>query len=381
MKIIHSISTDQYDPISFDKNYLYNQYDKIISFVTKNYGVEFQNILSKPVLVGDTVDWYSNYNNPLRKLNEYAEGEKDEIKKKYWITINKIQKKITELASSNDEEKKEWSVLLNAVFNDDNNVIFSDGNEIVLLWGWKFNNRDENFLPPTFEESISQDKIPSSVNSNFQDPITIKSKNINDRVELANEDESKKRINRKLTFWNKLKRFLRRILYRYWRWIILILLLLIIMCLTKKCVGDNCNNCIEYDLLHDRMTKLKNKIDEKCNLKDTNEQKPDTTEIFDKRDTIVDGEQVFQPTNNCRAHFSGLLMSDVYNKNWTSKIWEVDESSEYVGEGEYPRAIKAFPKSHKATFDGIAVDKKTRVIIYEKPYFKGKILLDIIGPK
>ena len=74
-------------------------------------------------------------------------------------------------------------------------------------------------------------------------------------------------------------------------------------------------------------------------------------------------------------------MSDHYEKHWKSKIWKIDECSEYVGEGEYPRAINAFPKSHKATFDGIAIGKNTRGVIYQKPYFKGEILLDITGPK
>jgi len=100
----------------------------------------------------------------------------------------------------------------------------------------------------------------------------------------------------------------------------------------------------------------------------------------DGNDTIVDGVIVKQPTDGCRAHFSGLLISDHYEFTWKSEIFVIDESSEYVGEGEYPRAIEAFPKSHEATFDGIAIDKRTRVIIYEKPFFKGKILLDEVGP-
>ena len=42
--------------------------------------------------------------------------------------------------------------------------------------------------------------------------------------------------------------------------------------------------------------------------------------------------------------------------------------------------MSAFPKSHKQTFDGIAIGNGTRVIIYEKPDFKGNILLDKSGP-
>ena len=105
-----------------------------------------------------------------------------------------------------------------------------------------------------------------------------------------------------------------------------------------------------------------------------------TPEIVEGVDTIVDGIIVKTPVDACRAHFSGLLMSDHYKENWKSEVFVIDDASEYVGEGDYPRAIEAFPKSHQTTFDGIAIDKRTRVIIYEKPFFKGKILLDEVGP-
>lgn len=104
------------------------------------------------------------------------------------------------------------------------------------------------------------------------------------------------------------------------------------------------------------------------------------TKRVEGKNIVVDGVIVKQPTDDCRAHFSGLLISDHYESRRKSEIFVIDESSEYVGEGEYPRAIEAFPKSHKTTFDGIAIDKKTRVIIYEKPFFKGRILLDEVGP-
>tara|TARA_Y100000739_G_scaffold83150_1_gene70852 strand:+ start:629 stop:1216 length:588 start_codon:yes stop_codon:yes gene_type:complete len=95
---------------------------------------------------------------------------------------------------------------------------------------------------------------------------------------------------------------------------------------------------------------------------------------------IIDNVVVKKPENECRAHFSGLLMSDQFEESMKSKLFVIDDASEYVGEGEYPRAIEAFPKSDKATFDGIGIDKGTRVIIYEEQFFKGKILLDEVGP-
>ena len=86
------------------------------------------------------------------------------------------------------------------------------------------------------------------------------------------------------------------------------------------------------------------------------------------------------PTEGCRVFFSGVLLSDQYKKDWFSEIFVVDKYSEYVGAGEYPDNTQAFPKSVASTFDGIAIGKGTRVVIYEKKDFKGKVLLDVTGP-
>ena len=79
-------------------------------------------------------------------------------------------------------------------------------------------------------------------------------------------------------------------------------------------------------------------------------------------------------------HFAGSLISDYYVEGYISKIYEADNYSEYVGSGYYPNCKKAFPKADFHSFDGIAVDKGTRLIIYSKQNFQGQILVDIVGP-
>lgn len=73
-------------------------------------------------------------------------------------------------------------------------------------------------------------------------------------------------------------------------------------------------------------------------------------------------------------------MHDVQVANTCSMPYEEDVHSEYVGEGRYPQNMKAFPKAIRASFDSVAVDAGTRVIIYSEPDFKGKILWDRVGP-
>lgn len=87
------------------------------------------------------------------------------------------------------------------------------------------------------------------------------------------------------------------------------------------------------------------------------------------------------PTENCGVHFSGLIMGgNAVNMN-ISKIYEEDDFSEYVGSGFYSKNTNAFPKAVNSTFDGIAIDQGTHLIIYSKPNFRGAVLLDVVGPK
>jgi len=91
-------------------------------------------------------------------------------------------------------------------------------------------------------------------------------------------------------------------------------------------------------------------------------------------------DNVTPPRKHCRAHFSGTLLSDTYIEGHISKIYVPDKFGEYVGEGEYPSNADAFPNAVKYTFDAIAVDAGTRVIIYSEPNFKGSVLIDVTGP-
>lgn len=87
------------------------------------------------------------------------------------------------------------------------------------------------------------------------------------------------------------------------------------------------------------------------------------------------------PKPNCRVHFTGLVMGDEYVHGHVSKVYVVDSFSEYVGKGDYPDNSKAFPRSVQYTFDGIAIDKGTRLILYSGKNYSGDVLLNMKGPR
>lgn len=106
-----------------------------------------------------------------------------------------------------------------------------------------------------------------------------------------------------------------------------------------------------------------------------------TVYLNKKNDQIKVGKD---PIPSCRIFVSGLLISDsqqmIDGSPVFSEIYVVDKYSEYVGEGEYSNNNLTFPKAVRTSFDGIAIDKGTRVIIYSKKNFEGEILLDKTGP-
>jgi hypothetical protein len=87
-----------------------------------------------------------------------------------------------------------------------------------------------------------------------------------------------------------------------------------------------------------------------------------------------------KPKENCRAFFSGGVVAGHYEAHGISEVYVEDNMSEYVGAGLYPDNEKAFPKAVAFTFDGIAIDAGTRVKIYKKKKFKGRVLLNKKGP-
>lgn len=73
------------------------------------------------------------------------------------------------------------------------------------------------------------------------------------------------------------------------------------------------------------------------------------------------------------VHVSSLLISDSSINELSSQAYNVDSYSNFLPEGKYP-AINQF------YIDAIAIPDSTHLIIYSEPNFKGKILLDIVGP-
>ena len=100
MNKFHQIPTDSYVPISYDKKYLFDQYDRIANFLANNLDVNYKNILAKPVQNGQMVDWFSVFTN-LQNVNSQV-GTNAALTE-YWLFNSKIANKIEQLSKLGDD--------------------------------------------------------------------------------------------------------------------------------------------------------------------------------------------------------------------------------------------------------------------------------------
>jgi hypothetical protein len=256
---IYAINTNTFEPVSFEKSYLYNQYDKIQSFLIKNYGIKYKDVLSKPIISDEQVLWHGNFQNKMNRISEYPEDIQNEIKQQYWDLINYVNVEINKLALSNDIEKQSWGNLLKEVFNDENNIILTDGKEWCLLWGWRFRNNQENYLPPLFKTNEDNNSVTNSAGNFTAIPSTQSAVN--------ETTTAPQKINQKQAggFWLSFVHGLRYFVYRFWALLFFIILALLIACLFKHCNSSANSNCNNLDSLNTKIIDLQKKVEDRCN--------------------------------------------------------------------------------------------------------------------
>jgi len=173
------------------------------------------------------------------------------------------------------------------------------------------------------------------------------------------------KVNKREKFWFHNIRSMNYFAYRYW-WLLLLLFILYLILWYLFCFRiPYQQDCINDKNFNQTVESIKAKIDSCCDCNDKPKVKP----------------PLYVPRENCRVHFTGGIMGGRFEQIGISKVYKVDHMSEYVGEGEYPDNRRAFPKAVATTFDGIAIDRGTRLIIYSGPNFTGRVLLDVVGPR
>jgi len=311
---LYQLSTKEYEPIYQGSNYLFEQYDAVFSFLKSKIENRFLNMLAKPILNenNEIVEWHANFSGDFFPINTFDEDKQIEIKQRYWELKFEIEDLISSLSKSkNGEDIDLWIEKLLAVFNEDNNLVLSNGVDCIILWGCSFNAASSNFLETEFlplrngSEFTNLDESPV-INSTILPTGSLPDQESNETIvdnvadenpasysnnQTANQDinvvlntlENKKNnlgvdelkpdnsknipVSRGLTFWERIKRFFRWISYRFWALMLLIILLLLLCCLCKNCSNKkavNCDNCKELDSINKRLDETKSRLKENC---------------------------------------------------------------------------------------------------------------------
>jgi hypothetical protein len=248
MNKFHQIPTDTFVPVSHDNSYLFNHYDKVANFLAFNLEKNYKNILAKPIQNGYMFDWFSTYEN-LININEKSKVESEEQLIKYWEFLELINDKIKQLSASNEENNKNWANLLTKVFNHTDNFIFSNGKDICIVWGWKFDN-NKNYKPNIIIDpnKKEENQINYPINnpvSNNEDSITPEdspeNQEIQEFIEEINtfedvlvEDVFETEKEEESSFLNFLKWFASN----YW-WLLIVLAVLTILVFLYKTIIYN----------------------------------------------------------------------------------------------------------------------------------------------
>jgi hypothetical protein len=280
MNKFYQIPTDKFVPISHDNSYLFNHYDKVANFLAFNLDKNYKNILAKPVQNGYAFDWLSNYEN-LVNSNEKSKGEADFELIKYWEFLDVINAKIKQLSSSTEENNKNWANLLTKVFNHNDNFIFSNGNDICIVWGWKFDNTQNykpnitktpnTFLNPdrnaVIENTpvINKENVINPENNSTEPVVTENNKEIHIQESKLEESEIENVSTPDVTQEipdqeSSFLKFLKWFASKFWWLLWMLLLLIIFFLLLKSC---DCND--HYNEVNTKLNQLEQKANNCAN--------------------------------------------------------------------------------------------------------------------
>ena len=136
-KPFYSLNKESYKPIS-QRSFLHEQYEAINSFIELNFDEKFHGLIAKPIKSGEHVNWYNeNLSGKIQKLDKFEGQQLEELKKKYNALVHQINFQCERFENSDDENNKAWAESIREVFDINRNMVFSNGDEITIIWEFK----------------------------------------------------------------------------------------------------------------------------------------------------------------------------------------------------------------------------------------------------
>jgi len=157
MKKFFESNTSEFALVSNQVNYLFEQYNQINQFIKSNFPEDYHNLLAKPDRKGNMLEWYTNLDGNFEKVEYLPAQEKSKVLAIYNARRHEIDNKCGILARSDDFDKQIWAGILKSAFDPNHVQLFSNGNDVVLVWGIKTMKQADYTIP---FESYSQHIVP-----------------------------------------------------------------------------------------------------------------------------------------------------------------------------------------------------------------------------
>lgn len=143
----HETQSSEFQPVSSENNYLIERYGSIQNFLGHNFSEEYHNLLAKPVRKGKVIEWYARLSGDIRPVESFPEQEKIALLSLYNARRHEIERKCTQLRASKDFDSNGWARMLSDAFDPNHIQIFSDGKDVILVWGIQTRRKDDYVLP------------------------------------------------------------------------------------------------------------------------------------------------------------------------------------------------------------------------------------------
>lgn len=187
---------------------LINRRDLINDFFRKNLFFADKIYLAEAKLKDDLVFFSTDIVGNYKPLEDFTVHEKNELLQRYNKVVYLIEDFFNNYEGDSFRSIQQWKSIISKVFNPKYNVIYSDGENIVLIWGCDFFNEQENFLPrsevifdseePLFETLYGEDKADENLEnthlvSDATEPVSPSKSLIHVR---SNKNSTKSFLNR-----------------------------------------------------------------------------------------------------------------------------------------------------------------------------------------
>ena len=176
MKPFYSFKTADFTPTSYKSKYLSEYYNQARSMLRLHFDDEaIQNILAEENRIGNILQLQTSIAGDFKRISEFDDDAKTFLFDKFCLLRDQIighfESKSKLKVGGN---AKEWMLIFEEIFNPTNIIIFSNGNDIAVVWGWSLLN-NENYLPflnyskKEKSQNVIQDNSVADTNSQNED--------------------------------------------------------------------------------------------------------------------------------------------------------------------------------------------------------------------